>query len=475
MPLKSAVETVAGAPVHGLKAEDKPRIEAFMRGLDRTRHLAFGHPGLGTSAARSGAILIIQNDIGATDAHVVVVHVEGLTITVTYTDVHRARAKFFMDLLANQHVEWTEPVEEAAASLGTTGQFLLIKGRRQVESVAGVDSFLEFFGSRLVFMIDWNKCRKALRNFISDEASKDVLRWAAAQAHGHRALLELGGAEPIYEAVRRLDPVRVPYGVRLDSVLGTAKTVDFLKRTLRIASEGLLDGRSAHLLKDEIQALLASEFETLESAFFTVVVRHLGESRMMAGLIENAFPGGGLATWPDRKALAAQSGRLEHKADQLTREARELASRLVDPRHAGGIIEAAEDANDALEEASFLLSLVPENGIVNPLNKLLSGLAEIAKSGTGHLIRAVEASSHLGEGRQADVTDALQSIDAVNDAEKKADNALRQTMAAFVAATSEARSLFLGIEIARAIETCTDHLSRSALALRDRILNGLKA
>jgi hypothetical protein len=33
----------------------------------------------------------------------------------------------------------------------------------------------------------------------------------------------------------------------------------------------------------------------------------------------------------------------------------------------------------------------------------------------------------------------------------------------------------LEIEIARAIETCTDHLAHAAFALRDRVLNELKA
>ena len=40
-------------------------------------------PGLGTTATRVGARLTIQNDIGATEVHVLVVHVEGSAATVT--------------------------------------------------------------------------------------------------------------------------------------------------------------------------------------------------------------------------------------------------------------------------------------------------------------------------------------------------------------------------------------------------------
>ncbi len=45
---------------------------------------------------------MIQNDIGTTDAHVIVIHVEGLTVSVTYTDVHAERLAFFQDMLKPQ-------------------------------------------------------------------------------------------------------------------------------------------------------------------------------------------------------------------------------------------------------------------------------------------------------------------------------------------------------------------------------------
>jgi len=87
-----AEEVLAGAHVYGLLPEDRPAVEAFMRGVESTRKLKFDHPGLATTATRSGARLTIQNDIGETDAHVVVIAVEQETVTVTYTDVHLARA-----------------------------------------------------------------------------------------------------------------------------------------------------------------------------------------------------------------------------------------------------------------------------------------------------------------------------------------------------------------------------------------------
>ena len=96
-----AEETLAGARVSGLLPEDRPAVEAFMRGVHATEKLKFGHPGLATTATRSGERLTVQNDIGETDAHVVVITVEHDVVTVTYTDVHLARAKFFIGMFRN--------------------------------------------------------------------------------------------------------------------------------------------------------------------------------------------------------------------------------------------------------------------------------------------------------------------------------------------------------------------------------------
>jgi hypothetical protein len=102
-----AEEVLSGAHVYGLTPEDRAAVEAFMRGVESTRKLKFDHPGLATTASRAGARLTIQNDIGETDAHVVVIAVEDDAVTVTYTDVHLVRAKFFTGLFRNLPVQWS--------------------------------------------------------------------------------------------------------------------------------------------------------------------------------------------------------------------------------------------------------------------------------------------------------------------------------------------------------------------------------
>ena len=72
-----AEERSTAPPPTDLGPGDDALVRAFMAGLNRTAPLKFNHPGLGTTATRAGDRLILQNDIGTTDAHVIVVHVEG--------------------------------------------------------------------------------------------------------------------------------------------------------------------------------------------------------------------------------------------------------------------------------------------------------------------------------------------------------------------------------------------------------------
>ena len=88
-----AEEKLDGASIYRVAPEDRPRITAFMKGVSRTAPLKFEHPGLGCTATRSASRLVIQNDLGTTDAHVIVVHIDGLQSKLTYTDVHPERGR----------------------------------------------------------------------------------------------------------------------------------------------------------------------------------------------------------------------------------------------------------------------------------------------------------------------------------------------------------------------------------------------
>jgi hypothetical protein len=100
MQSELAEERIDGASVYHIDPGDRVLIRGFMAGLNRTSPLKFNHPGLATTAAREGNKLAIQNDIGETDAHVIVIHVEGMTVNITCSDVHLERLQFMRNMLS---------------------------------------------------------------------------------------------------------------------------------------------------------------------------------------------------------------------------------------------------------------------------------------------------------------------------------------------------------------------------------------
>ena len=68
-----ASKVIDGAHVWQLGDSDHGLVIAFIRGLNRTAPLKFDHLGLNTAATRDGARLLMQNDIGTSDVHVLVV------------------------------------------------------------------------------------------------------------------------------------------------------------------------------------------------------------------------------------------------------------------------------------------------------------------------------------------------------------------------------------------------------------------
>jgi hypothetical protein len=316
---KCAKEVVAGALTYGLRSEDKPLVAAFMRGLERTRALKFDHPGLDTTAVRSESRLVIQNDIGTTDAHVLVVSIEGLTATITHSDVHRSRATFFIGLFDTFSIEWSRLRQTRAEGLAEGETFYLVTGRQTASTQEALAVFLEAVGASLVFLIDWNKARKALRKLVGNGDAIRLLDWAARHSIGHRAFLELGGTELIASAVRRAAPARIGFGEELETVLGREPTLKFMQTALKLSTDALRNGRSARSVREALEVDLMRRIERNESELLTTVVRQLGLARDVAvGILRDIADG----TSRQSGGNAARAKRIEEKADAIALDAR---------------------------------------------------------------------------------------------------------------------------------------------------------
>ena len=237
-----ATETLDGAHAFGLSEPDRPLVRAFMRGVHRTAALKFDHPGLDTLATRAGTELVLQNDLGETDAHVIVIRVAGPIVTITYTDVHLTRLLFFQELLAPAGLAWDDTRSRSDRSI-EGGLFHLVVGRLEVSDDVALESFLELLGSRLVFMIDWNRARKRLRRLVGRRAALALLTWAAEHDYGHMAFLLVGGDGLVYEALEFAGGRPARAGESLADVLGDGPAESYMRAVLRICSRGSAGGR----------------------------------------------------------------------------------------------------------------------------------------------------------------------------------------------------------------------------------------
>ncbi len=456
-----ATETLDGAAVYNLSEADRPLIAAFMAGLNRTAKLKFNHPGLATTATRAGKKLLIQNDIGTTDAHVIVIHVQDLAVSVTYTDVHNERLVFFQEMLKPQHVTWEG---SRTAVLAAGSPFYMATGRLEAKTAEACRAYLEFLGSRLVFLIDWNRARKQLRGFLRGPDRLTLLHWAAETETGHRGFLELGGAHLINQAIEASAGSSVHFGDRLCDVLGDAETLEFLRFAFQTVTEGLLSGQSNTLIHDRIRATLATHFSNQGQQLLRLAADHAGLIFELASLVRD-----GLQADPgDAGKHARRARRFEHDADHLVMETREAVRRRPDYGVFLSLLGAADEAADELEDAAFLLNLDTLKG--KSLENLRI-LAELLAEASQEWIKALGHATQIGRAASsAETEDFLSAIDRVATIEHEADDAERALAATAFRHAADFRQLHLFNSVGGRLEAAADALKHASLILRDHML-----
>ena len=466
-----ATESLDGACVYGIQGGDRPLIAAFARGVNRTKGLKFDHPGLGTTATRTGDRLVIQNDIGLTEAHVLVVHLEPPKVTVTYTDVHLERVLFFQSLLSRFAVQWEDTHSKRAPGLEDELYHLSV-GTYVARDQADLEEYLDFLGSRLVFLIDWNRARKRLRKFAPNRICLEVLRWAADQDHGHMGFLTLGGEQLLYDALQVAGKVPLQPGRQLSDILGPERVAEFLKFTLKTAAEGLLAGRSEFLIRDEIGAELRHYIDTAHQGLLEIAAAHATLIVELAMAARDSL----LVALPSRdreylRRTARRAKQWEHRADGLVIKGRTARQRWEDAEAIPELLQVADDVADQLEEAVFLLTLLPDEDATDNLFVSLQDLAALVVQGAQEYLKAVENArqTHRGSTRQQ-VEDFLEAVDRTIANEHQTDEAHRRARACIPTFSGDFKQLHLLIAIADNLEEAADALMRSVLALRDYIL-----
>ena len=470
-------ESIDGARVYGLRAPEKELVRAFMRGLNSTQALKFDHPGLGTTATLSGKTLVLQNDIGTTDAHVLVVHVEALTATVTYSDVHLERLLFFQSLFEKFTVDWEETRSRRESGLNEGGIYHLCIGVFKAREREQLAQYLAFLGSRLVFLIDWNRARKRLRPFVRKRDGIAVLKWAADQGYGHMAFLKVGGDTLIYDAMQFAIKGPPRFGEDLRDMLGRERALAFVRFVFRTCAEGVLSAKPDSLIRDEVRAELANYFHSAERDLFELACEHAAllvelASSVRDGVLQLQLAGvnGSLAR------IAARAKTWETAADSILNQVRAAVDHSAGAVFFRVLLEAADDVADSLEEAAFNFTLFPPRSAPEDAHGRLRALADLLVGGAQEYLKALTTARHVRRGGDRDdMRDFLEAVHRITAVEHESDQAQRAIKSALLAAESDARGVFVVAEVARNLEEAADALMHSGLVLRDHVMGTVAA
>jgi uncharacterized protein Yka (UPF0111/DUF47 family) len=466
-----AAETIDGAHVWSLLPGDRERVQSFMRGLNRTAPLKFDHPGLDTAATRDGERLVIQNDIGTNDAHVLVINVEARRVTITYSDLHDVRFRFLHDLLEERGAAWSVVAPTTREDLNAGETYFVGTATFDCADDAAVDAALEFVGSRIVFLIDWNRARKRLQMFLGKADAVAVLREAARREVGHMGWLRAGGPDLLFQAMQEAGDGVFRVGDRLTDVLGEAGARDFLLDVLALAAQDQLRGRPRAITEEETRLALARRVRD-RSSEFDLVAEHAAYCHELASAVRDA-----LAFGSDSAAMASLAARAkawERVADELVWKARAAAERHPRRQPIARLLALADDVADALEEAVFVMSLMAERPASLLEGKMREPLLQLAESTLGAVqdyVRALATARGLRRGDDLDESNAL--LDAVwriDLAERRCDEQLRTARRVMLRELTAAADLALASDLAGAIELASDRLLAAGYAMRELAL-----
>jgi len=462
-----SVELIDGAHAYGLGDSDRRLVRAFMRGVNQTAPLKLDHPGLDTTATHDGDHLSISSDLGVADTHVVVVHVAGLVATLIYTDVHRARAQFVRDLLEPHHVTWSTDGNGSHADGYDTSV-----GSYTAVDEDTLDQFLTYLGSRLVFLIGWNRARKRLSRVVRKSDAAELLKWAADNNIGHEAFLKAGDVRLIHNALDRAAPTQMHYGARLDEILGRDAAKRFLMSVLRIASAGAARRSSPRLIDDEIEAELMMYLQRSDRSFLGAVVDHAMVIAEMVDWIRRAIAQLKNHQHPDGAGSAALLKSWKTDASTIIRRTRRSIDTVEHGAQLRHLLSEGDKAVKVLDEAAFVLTLLP-NAIEAGVADLLDQLADLTSRAVREYVRCLEDARDLSRGAaRPDLERFLVTVDrlvTLEDSCEEAERAIRERV--LRGPSSDFREVYVLSELTRRLDRATDSVVQSALLVRDYVLS----
>lgn len=471
MAAEVSTENIAGAHVWQIEEADRAWVEAFQRGIHATLPLKFGHPGLDTAVTRDGDRLLIQNDIGTNDAHVLVIECRPGQLHLTYSDLHVARFEFFGRMLQQLGFDWEALSAQTHAHLNSGKPYQVAHAWLSSQHDSRLLEALELAASRIVFVIDWNRARKRLQAFVRKPVAVAILEQLARENMGHMAWLLAGADRLVYEAMQAVNGEAFRVGDRLDQVLGETAAREFLLSLMRAASIKLREQQPQALVADEARMLLARAMRkrTFE---FDLLAEHAAYCHALAQALAEGLLGDEDHDARQGRLLRAKTW--ERQADHLLTEARRRAERQTRWMPMLELLDRMDDVADVMEEAIFLLGLLSQPvmpRLPDTVRQRLCELSEATLAAVQDQIRAIEIARHLDESvAQTEGEDFLQALWRILRAERVCDDCLRSTRVQIVAELHGQPALMqLATELAATAESATDHLLGAAYSLRKMV------
>jgi hypothetical protein len=179
----------------------------------------------------------------------------------------------------------------------------------------------------------------------------------------------------------------------LDDWLGPEAARGFLTSVLRLP-QGLTAGRSVSLIEDEIEAELLRHLRTTDPHLLQAVTEHATIVAALAERVRQTIVHACSDETFHQSTLTAElAKRWSTHADQLVVQASRRHTRASE-RAVRQLLIEADGAADALEEAAFMLTLLPD--AVDPETlALLVGLADLVTDTVHQYVRCLEQGRDL--------------------------------------------------------------------------------
>jgi uncharacterized protein Yka (UPF0111/DUF47 family) len=153
-------------------------------------------------------------------------------------------------------------------------------------------------------------------------------------------------------------------------------------------------------------------------------------------------------------------------------EARSEIARFEADHAINGLVDRIEQAIDELEQAAFIVSVMPRQ-VVPRLLEPLARLCTTVVRGAEAAAAGIATAADVPEGQRVDSEDALAAVGRLIDAEHDADAAEREITALVMQGEFDLKTTLSVLDLARTLERATDRLAGFGHLLREHVLADL--